>query len=318
MACFETSLGYGDFGTQLAVSADSTRVIVAGTRQRSVTGLDFATIVFDLQTGEQLWVRYYDNGLHDPDAPIQWPIFIGTDPTFDSVRAIAVDPLGLAVYVTGVSRGRYGLVDYATVAYELSSGNLKGTARFDGNLSGNDSANAIAVSPDGLQVFVTGESATLDVGREIVTIAYDPQLREEQWVVRHNTSDSGPADGRDDMARRIGVSNDGQTVFVAGDSWGAGSLDWVFVAYDAATGEEQWGGLYDGIISHADFNRGMAINGDGSRVFLTGHSCSCGTSGFDILTMGIRVDGTATLDEPTLRFAPRIRGRNVRDAVRRR
>lgn len=318
--CFETCLGYEDFGTNLAVSPDSNRVILAGTRQRSVTGWDFVTIVFNLQTGEVEWVRHYDNGLHDPDAPLQWPIFIGTDPTFDSARAIAVDPLGLAVYVTGVSRGRYGLVDYATVMYELSSGNLKGIARFDGDLAGNDTANAIAVSPDGLQVFVTGESQTVDVGREVVTIAYDAQLNEEQWVVRHNTSDSEPSlpDGRDDAARLISVSDDGRTVLVGGDSWGENSLDWMFAAYDTATGEQRWSGLYDGEISHADFYRGLAVNSDASMVFFAGHTCGCGTNGIDILTMGIRVDDLAGMEETNPWFPSRGRGRHVGEATRRR
>jgi len=320
IACFESCLGYEDFATQLAFSPDNSKVILAGTHQRPVTGYDFATIVLDSQTGDQLWVRHYDSGLHDPDAPLQVPIFIGTDPTFDSARAIAVDPFGVAVYVTGVSRGHYGLVDYATVVYELQSGNEKGVARFDGGLQGNDMAHAIAVSPDGLQVFVTGESQTLDVGREAVTIAYDARLRDEQWVARHNTSesDSGIPDGRDDVARLIGVSNDGTTVLIGGDTWGSNSLDWMFAAYDTATGEQQWTGLYDGILSHADFYRGLAVNADASRVFLTGHTCGCGNEGFDIVTMGIRVDGVAPADEATRWFNPRKKGRGIHEGVRRR
>jgi hypothetical protein len=181
-------------------------------------------------------------------------------------------------------------------------------------------AHAIAVSPDGLQVFVTGESRTLDVGREAVTIAYDSRLHGEQWVARYNTSDSdsGIPDGRDDVARVIGVSGDGRTVLIGGDSWGANSLDWIFAAYDTATGERQWSGLYDGILSHADFHRALAVSEDGSHVFLTGHSCGCGNEEFDIVTMGIRVDGVATADEATAWFNPRKIGRRTHAGVRRR
>ena len=280
-ACFEDCLSYGDFGAQVDVSGDSMTAIVTGTHQNPDTGYDYAIMAFDMDTGERMWLRHYDNNLYDPDAFPQVPIFRDTDPTLDSPRAIAVSPDGIAVYVTGISRGHYGLVDYVTVVYETNSGALKGVARFDGTLRGHDRAHSIAVSPDGMQVFVTGQSQTPDVGQEVVTIAYDQRLREELWVVRHNTSDSesGTPDGRHDIARLIEVSADGRTVMVGGDSWGSNSLDWMFVAYDADTGEQQWSGLYDGVLSHADFYRGLAVSEDASRVYLTGHSCSCGTGG---------------------------------------
>ena len=61
----------------------------------------------------------------------------------------------------------------ASVAYELSTGNLKGVARFDGDLSGDDAASAIAVSPDGLQVFVTGAS------KRAIQIPFGPAFFDE-------------------------------------------------------------------------------------------------------------------------------------------
>jgi hypothetical protein len=202
----------------------------------------------------------------------------------------------------------------------LDSGNQKGVARFDGDLHGSDLANAIAISPDGQRVFVTGESQTVDVGREVVTIAYDSRLSDEEWVVRHNTSDSDSAfpDGRDDVARLIQLSDDGRTVIIGGDSWGENSLDWMLVAYDADNGAVQWTGLYDGVISHADFYRGLVVNGDASRVFVTGHSCSCGISGYDILTLGIRVAGMEAMAADSPWPISREKSRNIREAVRRR
>jgi len=320
VACFDDCLSYGDYGTRMAVSADNLTAVLTGTHRNPVTGYDYATMAFDMVTGERMWLRHYDNNLYDPDAFPQIPISRDADPTLDSPRAIAVSPNGHAVYVTGISRGHYGLVDYVTVVYETHSGTLKGVARFDGPLRGDDRAHAIAVSPDGMQVFVTGQSRTLDVGQEVVTIAYDLRLREELWVARHNTSDSetGTPDGRHDIARLIGVSDDGRTVMVGGDSWGTNSLDWMFVAYDADTGQQQWSGLYNGVLSHADFYRGLAVNGDASRVFLTGHSCSCGTGGLDFLTMGIAVDGVAEMSTSSPWFSPRKNTRHVREPDRRR
>jgi len=317
IACFDGCLAFGDFGTELAVSGDGGTAILVGTHENGDNGYDFATIALDMQTGEQLWVSHYDNGLHDPDAFPTEPIAIGTDPTYDSPRALAVDPSGAAVYVTGESRGHYGLVDYVTIAYDVTSGAQKGIARFDGDLQRSDRAFGIAVSPNGGQVFVTGESPTSDVGLEVMTIAYDASLRNEQWIVRHNTTESaGDASGtRDDIGRMIAVSGDGQTVIVGGDSWGSSALDWILMVYDAATGEQRWTGLYDGVVSHADFYRGLAIDEDASTIFATGHSCWCGTSGIDILTMAIRVDGPEAMSAPTSWAAPRKNGRRIRGSA---
>jgi hypothetical protein len=154
---------------------------------------------------------------------------------------------------------------------------------------------------------VTGESQTTGVGSEVVTVAYDDRLSNELWRIHHNTTDSasGEPDGRHDMGRLVALSGDGRYVLVVGDSWGAHSLDWLIVAYDAQTGERQWSGLYDGVISHADFNRGVVVNGDETRVYLTGHACSCGTSGFDIVTMGIEVGGVLPAEAPDFWARPR-------------
>jgi hypothetical protein len=282
-ACFGASLSHGDFGTRLAVATDSETVFAVGTHQNGETGYDYATLAYDARTGARLWMSHYDNGLHDPDAFPQIPIALATDPTFDSPRAIAVGANERVIYVTGESRGHYGLVDYVTVAYDVQTGRQVGEARFDGDLQGHDRAFDLAVSPDGGAVFVTGESETTGDGREVVTIAYDPTLRNVLWTARHNETPGVSQDA----GRRVRVSPDAKTVYVGGDSWGANSLDWIVMAYSAATGKPLWTGCYDGVISHADFGRDLAVSPDSRTVFVTGHSCSCGVSGFDITTMAI-------------------------------
>ena len=77
-------------------------------------------------------------------------------------------PNGLTIYVTGTTRQSQSYYDYYTVAYRAGSGAVRWARRYDGPVSASqddyDAASAIAVSPDGTRVYVTGESADLQGG----------------------------------------------------------------------------------------------------------------------------------------------------------
>ena len=62
--------------------------------------------------------------------------------------------------------------DYATLAYDSASGASLWTRRYDGPASLRDDAVALAVSPDGSRVFVTGSSATSANDDDYATVAY--------------------------------------------------------------------------------------------------------------------------------------------------
>ena len=64
--------------------------------------------------------------------------------------------------MTGVSTGPDGDLDYATVAYDASTGAKLWVKRYNGPGNGDDVAHALGVSPDGSQVFVTGLTAGCD------------------------------------------------------------------------------------------------------------------------------------------------------------
>jgi hypothetical protein len=76
------------------------------------------------------------------------------------------------VFVTGSSWGSTTADDYATIAYDATTGDPLWTKRYDGTLHSFDSANALAVDPDGSAVFVTGKSAGSTSGSDFETIAY--------------------------------------------------------------------------------------------------------------------------------------------------
>ena len=76
------------------------------------------------------------------------------------------------MFVTGWSdAGGAPGFDYATVAYEASTGVKLWAKRYNGPANGLDRTSAITVGPTGT-VFVTGSSAGLTTGTDYITIAY--------------------------------------------------------------------------------------------------------------------------------------------------
>ena len=80
------------------------------------------------------------------------------------------------VYVSGSSVGIGTNYDYAPLAYDATTGSRVWVKRYNDTYNADDGAgaNAVALSPDGSKVFVTGWSATL---------AYDAATGTTLWVV---------------------------------------------------------------------------------------------------------------------------------------
>src|SRR4029453_18585009 len=82
---------------------------------------------------------------------------------------------------------------------------------------------------------------------------------------------------QNDYGFAIGISPDGATVFVTGDSEYSTTeiikRDIGTLAYDTASGDLQWASFYDGGVGY-DGSRSLAVAPDGSAVYVTGLSAS--------------------------------------------
>jgi outer membrane protein assembly factor BamB len=204
-------------------------------------------------TVDQLWLATYD----------------GPENGADTAYGMAMSPDGSTVVVTGASEGLD--LDYATVAYDATTGSSLWAQRYD-SARLDDLAYAIAIKPDGSTVFVTGTSGRSRSGDDYATVAYDTRSGTRLWVARY----TGPGRG-DDAAQAVKASPDGSRVFVTGSSIDHAS-DYATVAYDAGTGQQLWAARYGGEFD--DYAYALDVSPDGSRVFVTGRN-----GHFDLVTL---------------------------------
>jgi WD40 repeat protein len=241
-----------DLATSVDVSIDGTRAFVAG-RSTGLTGTAFyRTLAYDAVTGNQLWV-------------VEGPANMG------STVAITESPDGTTVFVTGTG-GTPGNNDYVTVAYDAGTGDQRWLETYNGPGNNYDAAYAIAASPDGSRVFVTGDSLGTSNHVDMTTIAYDAATGAQLWGRRHH---GGPQDCGS-YGRSVVVRPDSSQVFVTG---GVCPNIFATVAYDTTTGTPLWGKVAgDGTVAS------LAVSPDGSAVFVTGPSNE-GASSLDYLTI---------------------------------
>ena len=242
---------YYDDAYSLAVSPDGTKVFVTGTSWGS-TSPDYATLAYDVSTGAKLWTKRYD------DYPGNY---------YEAAYSLAVSPDGTKVFVTGESGGSTGPNDYATLAYDASTGAKLWTKRYEGPGNGDDNAYSLAVSPDGTKVFVTGTSWG-STSPDYATLAYRASTGAKLWTRRYD----GGGEKRSDYAESLAVSPDGTKVFVTGLSWGSTGPDYATLAYDVSTGAKLWAKRYDGPGNGYDAAYSLAVSPDGTKVFVTGES----------------------------------------------
>jgi sugar lactone lactonase YvrE len=249
-----------DVAHAVGTSPDGSTVFVTGSSDESKAISDYATVAYTASTGTKLWVRRYD----------------GPENDVDSASALATTPDGSTLFVTGWSYGSTDS-DYATLAYDASTGTKLWVRRYNGPGDFFDFVRAIRVSPDGSTVFVTGWSYTSQTNSDYATLAYDASTGTRLWLKRYNAPG-----GAEDSPNALGVSPDGSTVFVTGSSWGGSNYDFATVAMSASTGTSLWVKRYNGPGDGFDSSEDLGVAPDGSAVYVTGESY--GSSSYDYAT----------------------------------
>ena len=225
----------------MAMSPDGSAVFVTGLVP-SPTQTVFLTIAYNAATGATLWTA--------PDN-VQT---LGTAP------AVAVSPTGSAVFVAGSVPNGGGTSSYRTIAYSAATGAQLWAQAFANKNIGQTSA--LAVSPDGSTVFVTGGVDSLPGISAFGTVAYSATTGARLWKA---LDQSGGA------AADLTVSPDGSKVYVTGSRKSpTGFPQYDTVAYSSGTGARVWVARYGNAALGASGAQALAVSPDGSKEFVTG------------------------------------------------
>jgi putative pyrroloquinoline-quinone binding quinoprotein len=205
----------------------------------------FLTIAYDAATGQQLWAKPYGGGQSDLGA------------------SLAVSADGSTLFVTGAHTidQRTLDIDWATIAYDTANGDVVWSRTYDAPAvdESDDRAAAVALSPDGQLVYVTGHKTRADGAEEFRTVAYAASTGATQWA----------ANERDGAGQGLAVSPDGSTVVVIGD-YQLAMRRIGTIGYDAHTGDRRWLRVWDGPDNIQALSRDVVMAPDGSHVFVGG------------------------------------------------
>jgi PQQ-like domain len=224
--------------TSIVVSPDGLRVFIAGS-----SGI----IALDPANGEQLWMVQYKQAYQRFHL------------------SMAISPDSQTLYVTGASMAPGSVQHYWTAAIVAPNGFKEWQATYRGPDSSAGST-AIALSPDGSTVYVTGSATQASGLNEYATIGYDAATGHQLWQASYRTASVN------DNATGLAVSPDGSKVYVTGTSIANYNTpaDYATVAYGATSGAQLWSARY--AVTGAQNNAaGVAVSG--------GNAVVTGTSG---------------------------------------
>jgi len=236
-------------------SPDGQKVFVISPVISSSGSRFLATLAYDATTGAALWTRFATGTADTPDG-------------FGVGQTIAVSPDSSAVFVTGAT-APLGTSMMTTIGYSAATGARLWTDQYQGPL-GSNAGNAVAVSPDGSRVFVTGHSigTTSPYAQNFATVAYATGSGRQLWARTFPAPSSATVPLG---AVAIGVSPDGTLVFITGTTPGfrQGSGNATTVAYHTAGGAISWSARYRGRRDFSTANS-LAVGPAGQAVFVTG------------------------------------------------
>jgi hypothetical protein len=224
--------------TSIAVSPDGSTVFIAGSS---------GTLAYNAATGHQLWMDAYKQ-------------------VYDRSRiSLAVSPDSATVYATaGSNAPGSNSPHYWTAALSAATGAQQWQATYRGPDS-NAGTVAIALSPDGSAVYVTGSASQASGLNEYATIGYDAATGHQLWLATYNTANVS------DNAAGLAVSAGGSTVYVTGTSIANYNTpaNYATVAYRATSGAQLWSAQY--AVTGAQ-NNAAGVVASGGNAIVTGTS----------------------------------------------
>ena len=176
----------------------------------------------------------------------------------------------LGVTAASASGAAFTAVRTASVHAPATSGTQLWVARYSGPNPGqatSNTATSVATSRDGNTVFITGYSYGGASGFDYVTAAYNATTGKQLWLTRYKGADNST-----DEAKQVAVSPSGKQVFVTGWRQNPSTLgqEYATVAYNAATGAQQWAQSYRGGGDSVYGANGVAVSPSGGTVYATG------------------------------------------------
>jgi len=307
-----------DFARSLALGPNGNVYVIGSSDGRTVSDYDYIAIAYS-NTGQPLWTNRYNGPANAEDlaesakvdtngnvhvtgrsrgvgssydvATIKYsstgvPLLTnrvnGPSNSGDHAQSLAIGGNG-NVYVTGFSYQPFNDDDYLTVGY-LASGLPLWTNRYNGPASDEDRAVAIAAGTNG-NIYVTGKSASITNGTDIVTIAYSSS-GSGLWTNRYDGGENA-----NDAAGDIAVDF-ASNVHVAGS---CANSNYVLLSYSSSgnpieTNKFAAGGSLSSIGSAGR----LAIDSSGN-IYLAGSSWN--GSSYDFVTVKY---ATLTLAPPLL------------------
>jgi hypothetical protein len=245
-----------------SIAVDGAGNVYVTGQSLSSTNYDYATVKYN-SSGIQQWASRYN----------------GPVSGVDNADVVRVDISG-NVYVTGTSAGSGSGLDYLTIKYNSSGGEVW-IGRYNGTGNGDDLPDDMELDGAG-NVHVTGGSVGSGSSNDMTTLKYT-NAGALSWAARYN----GTAN-ENDIAFALKVSPSGN-VYITGSSMGQGSAtDYATVKYNSS-GAQIWAMRFNGSNNTSDEATSLTLDG-AEGVFVTGMSASSGIN-YDYATLKYNTNG---------------------------